>query len=137
MLGKTSKSIPSDRKILKKIYNDYFKIYKDKETEREAKIYVPIDVRRVARELHTEGDIVFGRLYYFIGPKYHYKKDDGMEVFLFMWATENEHHLIHFPMLAAVLAGLDEEYRWNFWAIGIAISSLTVSTVSIIMSIHR
>jgi len=93
------------------------------------KIYVPLDIRKVAEGLKTEEDIVFGRLYYQLEHKYGYVKSDKTHVHFFKLSIQlmdgrREIHLINFPYMAAILADLRHEHkvqRLNLWtAIGSA-----------------
>ena len=98
----------SDRLILKEIYNlylDEFKLFE--EGSRANKIYVPIDCELVAKKLKMDPDIFFGRLYYHLEKKYGYKQVDGSDVNLFCLEIDGDLHVVHFPLLSAVLA--DEE----------------------------
>lgn len=76
------RKLPTDLQILDAIYEMYFDEYAsftdDGPSKRLSKVYVPLDIEKVAAKLATEGDIVFGRLYYVMDRKYAYKDDsDG------------------------------------------------------------
>jgi hypothetical protein len=74
--------IPTDREILRAIYDKYldtFIKYDKEKPNRITKIYVPIDARLIAQQLGVDGDIVFSRLYYYL-QKQHGYKEDGIEV---------------------------------------------------------
>jgi hypothetical protein len=65
--------IHPDRKILKVIYDRYydtFVSFQPGSDDRHTKNYVPVDLQRIADVLRVDGDIVFGRLYYHLSPKY-------------------------------------------------------------------
>ncbi len=47
----------------------------------------------------------------------------------------DDRHCVDLPLLGAVLAGLREERRKDRWAIGVAVTSLVISIVSIVISI--
>ena len=134
------KRLPSDRKIMDRIYDRYYQTFtsfsKQKPT-RSSKNYVPIDIDSLAKELHVDADLIFGRLYYHLEKKYRYKQDDGSSVHLFALRIGEDTHCVHFPYLASVLAGLRAENR-KFWIpTTIAIISLIVAAVSIWLSIVR
>ncbi len=104
---------PSDLKILSVIYKLY---YKEFETftlgagnGRASKLYISIDCKLIARKLKVDGDIVFGRLYYHLQEKYGYSRDDGSKVAFFTLALAGGRPCINFPLMASVLAGLEEE----------------------------
>ncbi|MDT3295449.1 hypothetical protein Q4Q57_09875 [Shewanella sp. SP2S2-6] len=115
----------SDRLILKTIYRMYLSEFKsfDKES-RVNKIYVPIDCDRVAKELNMDNEIVFGRLYYHLEKKHGYKQTDGSSVNLFCLEIDGDRHVVHFPLLSAVLA--EEEQSFLRFTIPIAISFIAL-----------
>ncbi|MDK2763254.1 MAG: hypothetical protein KYX63_04565 [Alteromonas macleodii] len=115
----------TDRKLLKKIYSLYEKEYLnfDKDNpNRSAKIYVPIDCNFVAEKLSTEPGLIFGRLYYHLDKKYRYKQENGSNVHLFAMKVGSDINAIHFPLLASVIAELDDSFRR--FTIPLVISSL-------------
>ena len=107
--------IPTDLQILEKIYNKYyhkFESFEEGKSDRNTKIYVPIDVNQIGDELGVDGDIVFGRLYYHLNHKFSYKNKDESEVNFFALRLGSEKvdvHSVHFPYLASVLADLKYE----------------------------
>jgi hypothetical protein len=142
---------PTDLEILDLIYNDYYRTYlnfnKDN-PQRETKIYVPIDIDKIANTLNVDNDIIFGRLYYHLNYKYSYKKD-GVTVPFFQdvilgankapgkitTIVKKEIHAINFPYMASVLATLRDEDRKFRTATWIAAISAGISLVSILISI--
>ncbi|MCP3953950.1 MAG: hypothetical protein GY697_17295 [Desulfobacterales bacterium] len=103
---------PTDLKMLKAIYKRYYDqyaAYSDENKIRSAKIWVPIDIYKLADALGTESDILFGRLYYHLNNKYGKAGDEGMQVELFAIRVGSDHHCIHFPLLASILASLEDE----------------------------
>ena len=65
-----STPLPTDLQILDAIYEKYyetFTAYLRIAPDRTAKIYVPVDIACIARQLGVDPDIVFGRLYYHRG----------------------------------------------------------------------
>ncbi len=104
---------PSDLKILNTIYKMYYKKFEaftvGAENGRVSKPYIPIDCKLIARKLKVDGDIVFGRLYYHLQEKYGYTRDDGSKVAFFTLVLAGDRHCINFPLMASVLAGLQEE----------------------------
>ena len=132
------KNLPTDLKILKKIYADYynaFASYSKDEPDRSAKIYVPIDIDELAEHFKVDGDIIFGRLYYHLEKKYGYKNDDGSLVHLFARIAGNDKHCINYPYMGSVLADLMNRNK-QFWiATYIAVFSLLISVGSLIVSL--
>lgn len=128
---------PTDREILQKIHDRYIDQFGqfecgNPENERSSKIYVPIDCSAIARELRVDPDIVFGRLYYHLDKKYGYTQDNGAKVHLFTMAVGEDLHAVHFPMLSAVLAEVQQS--WFRFTAPLVISgvALVVSVVSLV-----
>jgi hypothetical protein len=100
----------TDRILLKEIYDTYLQTFCDFDEEsksRSNKIYVPIDCEAIAKKLGLDIDIVFGRLYYHLDRKHGYTDDQGAQTHLFSMRVGGDHHVIHFPLLSAVLADLE------------------------------
>jgi len=106
---------PTDLKVLNTIYKLYYEEFKNHSREpgiengRETKIFVPIDCTMIAKELDVDGDIVYGRLYYHLEQKHGYTRGDGSNVTFFSMMVGSDRHCVNFPLLASVLAGLQEE----------------------------
>jgi hypothetical protein len=127
--------LPTDLEILNVIYEDYHDEYASfdpKKPARLAKIYVPLDIPKIAAKLGTDEDIVFGRLFHHLDHKYGYEKDDGSHVHFFANAIGTEPrrnvHCIQFPYMASVLADLRHE-QWKVRR------TFTVAVASLILSI--
>lgn len=125
---------PSDLKILKTIYKMYYKEFENFTTggqnTRKSKVYVPIDCKKIAKKLNVDSDIVFGRLYYHLQEKYGYKRDD-IGVPFFSLKVGNEERCVHFPLLASVLAGLEEEHSKIRWATWLSATAIVVSLIAL------
>ena len=127
----------TDRKILKRIYRRYYSEFNafkknDPESERETKIFVPIDCEAIAKEFKVDKDIIFGRLYYHLNKKYGYVQPDGTKVSLFAARLGNDKHAVHFPLLSAVIADLEQSWiRFNV-PIVISLFALLISILSVI-----
>lgn len=135
-----SRSIPTDRQILEAIlrrYYDEYVSYAKEDGTRSTKIFVPIDIDEIAHDLGTEGDIVFGRLYYHLERRYGYQQDGGARVHFFALRIDKDTHCVNFPLMASVLANLQEQSRKHNQAIWIAAGSLVVAWVSLLVSILR
>ena len=76
--------IPTDLEVLNAIYSRYYHEFasfrKEAADARNAKVYVPIDVDKIASDLSVDGDIVFGRLYCHFNNKYSYIKADNTRI---------------------------------------------------------
>ncbi|MEX0938747.1 MAG: hypothetical protein WDZ59_12875 [Pirellulales bacterium] len=130
--------LPTDLDMLNAIYERYygtFASFTKAKPSRSAKIFVPIDIDALARDLGVDGDIVFGRLYYHLENRYRYKNDDGSLVHFFALKVGNDGHCINFTYAASVLASLRDENRKYRTATLIAIISLVVAAVSLVISI--
>ena len=127
------KKPPTDRQILKKIYDNYYKdycAYDKSESVRESKIYVPIDCKKIANELNVDIDIIFGRLYYHLDKKHGYTQDDGSKVHLFALKIGKDTNTVHFPLLSAIVAEHDTSwFRFNLPII-ISLIALLASILS-------
>ncbi|MNO49572.1 hypothetical protein D3C76_399270 [compost metagenome] len=94
---------------------------------------MPIDCKMIAKELDVDGDIVYGRLYYHLEQKHGYTRSDGSNVAFFSMMVGSDRHCVNFPLLASVLAGLQEEsskFQLATWlstfAIVISLASLAL-----------
>jgi len=77
------KKLPTDLQILNAIYNRYydkFKSFSKNDLARSSKIYIPIDTAKIAKRFGVDVDIIFGRLYYHLEPKYGYQNPNGTKV---------------------------------------------------------
>jgi hypothetical protein len=132
--------LPTDRKILEAIYQRYygtFASFSKESPDREAKIYVPLDLESIAEELGVDTDIVFGRLYYHLEKKHGYKWDDGTNVYFFSRYIKNDRHCVNFPLLASVLAGLQAEHLRFRLATAVSIISLAVAVAALAISLFN
>jgi len=125
----------TDRELLRCIYEMYNASYPHDTGNPGIGPYVFIDVRAVADRLNCKPDIVFGRLYYHLDEEYRYLRDDGAHVNLFHMNLAEKGHAVHFPYLVAILAGLEQEHRRQFWALAFSVLALVVSIASLITNI--
>jgi hypothetical protein len=96
---------------------------------------LPVDLRGVAEKLDTKPELLFGRLYYHLDAKHRYQQDGGVWVNLFHLNVGNKGHSVHFPYLAAILAGHDQEYRKQFWSMAFSTLALVLSVVSLVTNL--
>lgn len=136
------KKLPTDLEILNMIYKMYFDKYisfKQESPNRLKKAFVPIDIPLVAKNLQTETDIVFNRLYYHFEKKFSYKKDDNLYVNFFLRSIgggeQQETNCINFPYMTSVLSALRHEERKYWRTTSIAITSLLISISSFLISV--
>lgn len=97
--------------------------------------YLPIDLRAVAKRLRCQPELLFGRLYYPLDAKYRYKQDSGAHVNLFDLNYQHKGHAVHFPYLASILAGMEQEHRKTLWSLALSIAALIVSAISLTWNI--
>lgn len=127
---------PSDLKVLSAIYNLYYEEFKnfsqesDIENGRASKIYVPINCKMIARDPGVDSDISFGRLYYHLEHKYGYRNEDGTKVHFFTLGIQSDRHCVNLPLLASVLAGLQEESSKFKWATALSGLAVLISIVT-------
>jgi len=128
--------IPTDLQLLKFIFKKYLKSYLafDVKKNREAKIHVPIDVDMVAKHFKIEGDLVFGRFYYHLNPKYRHLNSDGNENNFFTLRVGEDIHCVNFPMLSSILADLSSEQNRFKWSIWVAVIAAIISICSLCVS---
>jgi hypothetical protein len=124
--------------MLQAIYDRYFERYMQfEEGQRAAKIFVPVDFVELGKTLNSEPDIVFGRLYYHLDKKFGYQNDDGSVVTLFAPQVGEDRNCVHFPLLASVLAGLQEQRRKDLWAFTLSIASIVLSIAAFGVSLWK
>lgn len=132
------KHSPTDIDILDNIYNNYYKefsLYSKDKPNRQTKIYIPINIKKIADALKVDEDIIFGRLYYDFEKRFGYKQDDGSSVHFFSLIVGNDRHCINFPYAASVLANMRDEKKKYRVSTGISVLSLIISIVSICLSV--
>ena len=130
------RSLPTDRKILKCIYEMYELDYPGKENgEARGKNdpYLPIKVHDVAARLGCSAEMLFGLLYYHLDAKYRYEQGSDSMVHLFSLKLGSEIHCVNFPYLAAVLAEKDTEHKRQLWSLAISLMALVLSFASIVV----
>lgn len=81
--------------------------------DRSAKFFVLYDVEGIAEQLNIDGDNIYGRLYYHLNEKFGYENHNGSKVLVYSW-IEDEGHCVNLPMIASILAGLQQEKN-KFW----------------------
>lgn len=132
--------LPTDLQILDAIYDRYypeFAAYTDEKPNRSSKIYVPIDVAAIAKDLKVDGDIVFGRLYYHLDQRHGYKDADGSRVPFFTLRAGSDTHCVHFPLASSVLADLRLQSRKYRLATTMSVVSFAISVTSFLISVLK
>ena len=132
---------PTDLEILEEIYRRYydeFSAYSREDPERDSKVYVPINIREVAEHFGVDGDIVHGRLYYYLDHKYSITKSNGSMVPFFRFVEDTapgSRHQVQFPILASAIASLREERNKFLWATWLAGASFVIALLAFAFSI--
>lgn len=125
------KTIPTDQQVLQIIYSLYlneFLSFNEKHKTRDNKVYVPIDISKVASSLHTDPEMIFGRLYYHLNKKYSYDNTPLFEI-----KIGNDRHVIQFPLMESILSELLRDNKRYKTSIYLSIGALILSIVSIVI----
>ena len=125
-----SKSIPTERSVLRCIYDMYQSSFPVEGPS--GKVMVAIDVEAVAKKLDCDKHILFGYLYYHLDHKYRYSSGENASVHLFAPKAGDLRHAINLPYLAAILAGQDQEHSKFIWSLGVSLVALALSVGAII-----
>jgi hypothetical protein len=129
----TMKRIPTEREILRCIYDLYELEYAATSTSIEVPqsntAILAIDLEKIAERLNIKPELLFGILYYHLNKKYSYSHDNGVSVsFFFTTANSGDRrHSIRYPYLAAILAGMEQEQRKDNITRGLSIVAIVVS----------
>ena len=130
---------PTDLQILEEIYDRYydtFAAYSRENPERDTKVYVPIDIASIAEHFKVDGDIIHGRLYYYLEHKYGIVRSDGTKVPFFRFVENTvpgKRHQVQFPILASAIASLRESRNQYLWATGLAGASFIIALLAFII----
>jgi hypothetical protein len=127
------KKIPSDRAMLQAIYDRYKEQFEQNAAA--DKIMIPIDCVSVGKQLKVDAHLVFGRLYYHLEQKYGYTRPGSeTRVALFSPVAGHKANCVNFPLLASVLAGLQEEQSKQNWSLGLSIASIVIALIALLGS---
>jgi hypothetical protein len=126
-------TIPTDRKVLRCIYDMYRSQYPYKpEKGSIGQVMIPIDIEAVAANLKYDKHLLFGHLYYHLDHKYRYKTGESSSVVLFAPRAGEMKNAVNFPYLAAILAEHDQEHSKFTWSFGVSLVALALSIGAII-----
>jgi len=129
---------PTDLEILEAIYKKYylkFDSFSRENPNRSSKIYLPINIETIANQFSVNIDVIFGRLYYHLDRKYGFTDPDGTKVPFFSIQAGSDKHVVHFPLLAAVIASLREEKNKHLTTTWISGAAIIISIFSLITSL--
>ena len=124
---------PTDLEIIEEIYNRYydqFSSFSKDSANRVSKIYVPIDIQSLANHFRVDGDILFGRLYYYLDRKYGFEQPDGTKVPFFSLRAGQDLNVVHFPLLASVLAQLRADHKKHLIATWLSVAAIVIALLS-------
>lgn len=126
-----AKKIPTEREILRCIYDLYGEKYEAESSLMPVRqTVVPIELQEVATKLGINKYVLFGYLYYHLDAKYKYPAGEKASVHLFMPTVGELRNGVNFPYLAAVLAGLEEQHTRERWAVRLSVVALILSVAS-------
>lgn len=117
--------LPTDRTILRCIFDAHYADYPSKGDP-----YVPIDLYGIATKLRCTPEILHGRLLYDMGTRWESRDPADVKmvrVSILAKRIGEELHVVHFPYLVGILAGLDEQRRRDLWAVGLSIFATAVA----------
>lgn len=130
--------ISTDREIFECLFSAYASAFEFAQSTPDrdgSRIYVPIDVKHVARLLDNDPHVLFGRLYYHLDQRYRYKQSDGAFVHLFSPQVGNARHCINYPYLCALLADFRERHSDNRKTFWVSVVALALSLGAIIAQV--
>ncbi|HAU0282342.1 TPA: hypothetical protein JBF45_15485, partial [Legionella pneumophila] len=119
--------IPTDMEILITIYTEYLGDFLNFNTEnknREEKIYIPIDIKKIAKTLKTDEELIFGRIYHYLNKKHSYDKTPLFEI-----SMGKDRHVIQFPLMVSILADLLADHKRFKTSIWLSIGALILSVI--------
>lgn len=122
----------TDREVLRCIYDMYCSEFPQGDLDT-GKVFIPIDVERVAAKLGVDKHLLFGRLYYDLRMRHLRRSPTDprqTELTLFEPVVGTQRHAVNFPYLTAVVAGLEEQRRRDLWTTGLAVVALVVSVAA-------
>ena len=134
------KKPPTDLEILEYIYECYYSTFisfSREKPNRSTKVYVPLDIEAIAKRFKVDPDIIFGRLYYHLDPKYGFTRPDSSRSHVQFFALQagSDKHSVQFPLLAAVIASLREERNKHLLAAWLSIAAIILSLGSLVVSL--
>ncbi len=112
------------------VYLDDFLNFSTENKTREEKIYIPIDIKKIAKILKTDEELIFGRIYHYLNKKHSYDKAPLFEI-----TMGKDRHVIQFPLMVSILAELLTDHRRFKTSIWLSIGALILSVISIIVSL--
>lgn len=134
--------LPTDLRVLEFIYSSYRRAFLDDNPQRATRNYVPINLEELAKAVGEDQSILFGRLYHDLDAKYGFVKSDGTKVPLFTPVAGTDRNCVNFPLVAGLVARLQDEHarqqramRVSLFALGASAASVLVAIASLVVAI--
>lgn len=127
--------ISTDREILESLFSTYASAFEAAQSAPDQdgkRIYVPIDVKHVARLIDNDPQVLFGRLYYHLDSKYRYEQSGGALVHFFALNVGGARNCINYPYLCALTADFRERHRENAKTFRLSVAALIISLAAIV-----
>ena len=118
----------TDRAILRCIFDMYASEYPAKGDP-----WLPIDVAAVARKLGCSHELLGGRLLHDLSHRFRYREEFGtkrVHTPLFEKNVGSLRDCVNFPYVAAMLAGMDAEYKRNSLTWLLSVVAIVISLAS-------
>ena len=128
------KAVPTDLQVLNTIWAEYLDTFNQRDPTSPGSIFVAIDMDLIAKKLGVDTDIVFSRLHHHLNHKYGYTPEGGSKVALYARKLGDREDCVNFPLMASVLADLQEQARRYSVAVWIAVASFAVSVIAVAVS---
>lgn len=128
---------PTDLEILEEIYHRYyaeFTAYDKNQPNRDSKIYVLIDLNSIADRFNVDGDIIFGRVYYYLNKRFSFKNTDGTRVDFFVFHDPEFPYLhshIHFPLMASAIAELRDSQNKYLFNTALSVGAFIIALIAL------
>jgi hypothetical protein len=111
---------PTDFDVLRRIYETHLDDFKARKGPGTGRAFIQVDIPAIAAHFNVDENLIFGRLYYHLEPKYgEPERDDGKarKAFFSMTPLDGQANVVNFPMLESVLAGLWADRRRDLGAL--------------------
>lgn len=134
------RAIPTDERLLRAIYKRYldsFSAWSGENRTRATKVWVPVDIEALAKRFRCDEDLIFGRLYYHLNDRYGAQGSPEDRVSFFSIRVGQDRHCVNFPLLASVLADLQDQRKRFIISTRLAGLSLVISAISILIAVYR
>jgi len=136
---KMRNNLPTDRRVLRAIYNEYESVYPGNNYEDGVKgpndPLLEIDLPRIAQKLGIRPELLHGILYFHLNEVYGYESRQNIYIQIFEKVADNKSNCINFPYLASKLAALDEEFEKMLITRVLSIFAIIISVFALSLKI--